>query len=95
MKGSKTPIICVPLACAHMNLTLPADRDDHGVVFGLFKLASVLESLKHGLPGLKALHALRNRQKKWGTKTSKSGKLRRRLTFTVTEERRTLQGEER
>lgn len=41
-----------------MNLTLPADWDDHRVVFYFFKLASVLESLKNGLPGLKALHAL-------------------------------------
>lgn len=45
-----------------MSLALPADWDDHGVVFDLFELASVLESLQHGLPGLKTLHALGNRQ---------------------------------
>lgn len=30
---------------AHLNFTLPADWYDHGVVFDLFELASVLESL--------------------------------------------------
>lgn len=43
---------------AQMDLTLPADGDNHRVVFDLFKLAPVLESLQHCLPGLKTLHAL-------------------------------------
>lgn len=43
---------------AHMSLTLPADWDNHRIVFDLFKLALVLESLQHHLPSLEALHAL-------------------------------------
>ena len=60
MKSSKT-VNNLCSTYAHMSLTLPADWDDHRIVFDLFKLALVLESLQHRLPSLEALHALGGR----------------------------------
>lgn len=56
---SRNQIVCVPLG--HTNPVLPANWDDHGVVFDLFKLASVLECLKYCFSGLKTFHALGDR----------------------------------
>lgn len=36
----------------------PADGHHHGIVFDLFKLASVFQSLKHSFPRLETLHTL-------------------------------------
>ena len=42
----------------------PADRNHHRVVLDVPKLASVLESLQHRLPGIETLHALQRAHKK-------------------------------
>lgn len=41
----------------------PADWNHHGVVFDVLKLASLLESLQHGLPGVEPLHTLQTHTK--------------------------------
>lgn len=41
-----------------MTWTSPADWNHHGVVFDLFEVASVHQSLQHRLPGLKSFHSL-------------------------------------
>lgn len=53
-ENKKIQIICVPQ---------PADWDNHRVVFDIFKLASVLQSLQHCLPGIETLHTLRKKKK--------------------------------